>query len=96
LPASAPPVTVPAFDRGKVERFATLSPGEAYPEGIDADADRNVYVVTVGANKPDTSMAMPRGDEDCRGHQCGRWVTGPMPMLGGVPLLTGHHESRIT
>jgi sugar lactone lactonase YvrE len=44
-----------AFDRGTVERFATLPPGEAYPEGIDADADGNVYVVTVGANKPDTS-----------------------------------------
>ena len=47
--------TMPAFDRGKVERFATLPPGEAYPEGIDADAEGNVYVVTVGANKPDTS-----------------------------------------
>jgi hypothetical protein len=45
----------PPFDRGKVERFATLPPGEAYPEGIDADADGNVYVVTVGVNKPDTS-----------------------------------------
>ncbi len=44
-----------AFDRGKFERFATLPPGEAYPEGIDADAEGNVYVVTVGANKPDTS-----------------------------------------
>ncbi len=44
-----------AFDRGKVERFATLPPGEAYPERIDADAEGNVYVVTVGANKPDTS-----------------------------------------
>jgi hypothetical protein len=46
--------TMRAFDRGKVERFATLPPGEAYPEGIDADADGIVYVVTVGANKPDT------------------------------------------
>jgi sugar lactone lactonase YvrE len=44
-----------AFDRGTVERFATLPPGEAYPEGIDADPEGNVYVVTVGANKPDTS-----------------------------------------
>ena len=48
-----------AFDRGKVERFATLPPGEAYPEGIDADAEGNVYVVTVGANKPDTSPGSP-------------------------------------
>jgi hypothetical protein len=48
-------MTIPAFDRGEVERFATLPPDEAYPEGIDADADGNVYVVTVGANKPDTS-----------------------------------------
>jgi hypothetical protein len=44
-----------AWDRGKVERFATLPPGEAYPEGIDADREGNVYVVTVGANKPNTS-----------------------------------------
>ena len=36
------PLTMHAFDRGKVERFATLPPGEAYPEGIDADADGNV------------------------------------------------------
>src|SRR4030095_15464853 len=43
-----------AFGRGKVERFATLPPGEAYPEGIDADADGNVYVVTGGATKRDT------------------------------------------
>jgi sugar lactone lactonase YvrE len=49
------PIAVHAFDRGKVERFATLPPGEAYPEGIDADAEGNVYVVTVGANKPNTS-----------------------------------------
>ena len=28
-------LTVHSFDRGKVERFATLPPGEAYPEGID-------------------------------------------------------------
>jgi hypothetical protein len=95
MATNADHLTMHAFDRGKVERFATLPPGEAYPEGIDADADGNVYVVTVGANKPDTSMAMPRGDEDWRGHQCGGWVTGPLPMLGGVPLLTGHHESRI-
>ena len=48
-------ITAQAWDRGEIERFATLPPGEAYPEGIDADADGNVYVVTVGANKPDTS-----------------------------------------
>jgi sugar lactone lactonase YvrE len=55
LEALAMPITMYSFDRGKVERFATLPPGEAYPEGIDADAEGNVYVVTVGANKPDTS-----------------------------------------
>ena len=27
-------ITAQAWDRGKVERFATLPPGEAYPEGI--------------------------------------------------------------
>ena len=46
------PLTMHAFDRGKVERFATLPPGEAYPEGICLGPDGNVYVVTVGVNKP--------------------------------------------
>src|SRR5207248_8313505 len=46
------PIAVHAFDRGKVERFATLPAGEAYPEGICLGPDGNVYVVTVGMNKP--------------------------------------------
>jgi sugar lactone lactonase YvrE len=48
-------ITVRAGDRGTVERFATLPAGEAHPEGICIDAEGNVYVVTVGANKPQTS-----------------------------------------
>ena len=48
----ATPITAQAWDRGKVERFATLPPGEAHPEGICVDRDGNVYVVTVAANKP--------------------------------------------
>src|SRR5918992_1420512 len=51
----ATPITVPAFDRGTVERFATLPAGEAHPEGITVGHDGNVYVVTVAANKPDTA-----------------------------------------
>jgi sugar lactone lactonase YvrE len=49
------PLAVPAWERGKVERFATLPAGEAHPEGICVDREGNVYVVTVAANKPDTS-----------------------------------------
>jgi len=48
-------ITAPAWERGKVERFATLPPGEAHPEGITVDRDGNVYVVTVAAEKPQTS-----------------------------------------
>ena len=48
-------ITAQAWDRGKVERFATLPPGEAHPEGIAVDREGNVYVVTVAANKPATS-----------------------------------------
>src|ERR1043165_8556880 len=44
-----------AFERGTVERFATLPPGEAHPEGICIDREGNVYVVTVAVNKPVTS-----------------------------------------
>lgn len=49
------PIAARAFERGTVERFATLPAGEAHPEGITVDRDGNVYVVTVAANKPDTS-----------------------------------------
>ena len=51
----ATPIAAQAWERGVVERFATLPPGEAHPEGICLDREGNVYVVTVGANKPDTS-----------------------------------------
>jgi sugar lactone lactonase YvrE len=51
----AMPIAVQAWERGKVERFATLPAGEAHPEGICVDREGNVYVVTVAANKPDTS-----------------------------------------
>lgn len=51
----AAPVAVQAWERGKVERFATLPPGEAHPEGICTDGEGNVYVVTVAANKPEGS-----------------------------------------
>jgi len=55
LTALASPITTHAWERGKVERFATLPPGEAHPEGITVDRDGNVYVVTVAAEKPETS-----------------------------------------
>ena len=51
----AMPIAAQAFERGKVERFAALPPGEAHPEGICVDREGNVYVVTVAANKPETS-----------------------------------------
>ena len=52
LAALASPITTHAWERGKVERFATLPPGEAHPEGITVDRAGNVYVVTVAAEKP--------------------------------------------
>lgn len=44
-----------AWERGKVETFATLPPGEAHPEGITVDREGNVYVATVAVNKPASS-----------------------------------------
>ena len=51
----ATPIATKAWERGKVETFATLPAGEAHPEGIAVDREGNVYVVTVAANKPRTS-----------------------------------------
>ncbi|MDM0116648.1 SMP-30/gluconolactonase/LRE family protein [Variovorax sp. J22R133] len=55
LASLAAPLATNAWERGKVESFATLPPGEAHPEGITVDRDGNVYVVTVASNKPGTS-----------------------------------------
>ena len=51
----ATPIAAQAWQRGKVERFATLPPGEAHPEGICVDREGNVYVVTVEVKKAETS-----------------------------------------
>jgi sugar lactone lactonase YvrE len=51
----AAPFAATAWERGQVETFATLPPGESHPEGITVDRDGNVYVVTVAADKPRTS-----------------------------------------
>lgn len=51
----ATPLAARAWERGKVETFATLPAGEAHPEGITVDREGNVYVVTVAVEKPRTS-----------------------------------------
>src|SRR4030095_13753221 len=55
LVSLAAPLAANAWERGKVQTFATLPPGEAHPEGITVDREGNVYVVTVASNKPKTS-----------------------------------------
>ena len=40
------PLHAAAWDRGRVERFATLPPGAANPEGITVDRHGDVYVTT--------------------------------------------------
>ena len=40
------PLTALAWDRGEVERFATLPAGDNNPEGITADKHGNIYVTT--------------------------------------------------
>jgi DNA-binding beta-propeller fold protein YncE len=46
-------MTLHAWDRGTVERFATLPAGTGHPEGICTDKDGNVYVATVDVPRPD-------------------------------------------
>src|SRR5262249_2987512 len=45
------PLSVNAWDRGDVERFATLPPGEAHPEGITVDRNGNGVVTPCGGGK---------------------------------------------
>ena len=44
LATLVPLTPVLAWDRGEVERFATLPAGDANPEGITADRHGNIYV----------------------------------------------------
>ena len=45
------PLNAAAWDRGHVDRFATLPPGSPNPEGIAADKDGNIYVATFAGGK---------------------------------------------
>ncbi len=45
------PLTAHAWDRGEVQRFATLPAGQAHPEGLTVDRDGNVYVTTFDVSK---------------------------------------------
>ena len=49
----ATPMTLHAWDRGTVDRFATLPAGTGHPEGICTDNDGNVYVATVDVPRPE-------------------------------------------
>ena len=46
------PLTGYAWDRGDVDTFATLPPGERHPEGITADKHGNIYVTTFDITHP--------------------------------------------
>src|SRR5438067_11777249 len=41
-----------AWDRGAVEKFATLPSGQANPEGLTVDKHGDVYVTTFGVSAP--------------------------------------------
>jgi sugar lactone lactonase YvrE len=45
------PLNAAAWDRGHVDRFATLPPGSPNPEGIAADKDGNIYAATFAGGK---------------------------------------------
>src|SRR5205085_7249185 len=45
------PITAHAWDRGSVQRFATLPAGTAHPEGIAVDRSGNVWVADFDVTK---------------------------------------------
>jgi len=51
LVAALVPLAASAWDRGDVERFATLPAGNHNPEGITADKHGNIYVTTFDAGR---------------------------------------------
>ena len=46
------PLSASAWERGEVERFATLPAGNANPEGLTVDAHGNLYVTTFAPTAP--------------------------------------------
>ena len=97
------PITVRAFDRGKVERFATLPAGEAHPEGICVDRNGHVYVVTVAANKPDASGGTLIVFDRSGKHLRSVTIDGSTPWLldlrfhpqSGQLLVVDYHAAKV-
>jgi len=52
------PLTALAWDRGEVERFATLPAGNKNPEGITADRHGNIYVTTFDVTRSEPGGRM--------------------------------------
>ena len=75
------------WDRGKVERFATLPPGEAHPEGIAVDRDGNVYVVTV-AQTNRRRLKEHSLCSTCRASTCGPSTSRAQRDLEGAVMST--------
>ena len=46
------PLSAAAWDRGDVEKFATLPAGNANPEGLTVDAHGNLYATTFAPTAP--------------------------------------------
>src|SRR5450755_3726475 len=61
------PLSAAAWDRGDVEKFATLPAGNANPEGLAVDAHGNLYVTTFAPAAPASQLGRlfvfnPHGD----------------------------------
>src|SRR5207302_2086376 len=85
------PLTAHAWDRGDVDTFATLPPGERHPEGIAADSTGNIYVTTFDVThggRPGQLFVFGRNGKLIR--QVG--VAGSSNLLLGLDFHPTTHE----
>src|SRR2546428_11735865 len=83
------PLTAHAWDRGDVDTFTTLQPGERHPEGIAADSTGNIYVTTFDVThggRPGQLLVFGRHRKLVR--QVGGAGSGNLVLGLGIPLGT--------
>src|SRR5499433_2407392 len=79
------PATAAAWDRGRVETFATLPEGASGPEGLEVDRFGNVYAATFGF----TAAGSATGEGQIFVFDRHGRLLRPLSVAGASPHLLG-------